>query len=112
MRSRAWIALCGFAIAISLALWSFSGGDDEPAALSATVQDDVAVDAVDGEQMAGQVAVFAVEQPGKFQMTVLSSKIHDGQIAVLDTTTGHCWLIDTENQKWRDMGQPPEEDEP
>jgi hypothetical protein len=62
---------------------------------------------VDAPNFAGQV--LAIEQPGKFQMTVLSSKIHDGQIAVLNTTTGHCWLIDTENQKWRDMGQPPEE---
>ena len=111
MRNRTWIILCVSAIAISFALWNFSGGQDEPAEVPAVPQNGVVVDAVDGQDIAGQLGVFAVEQVGKFQMTVLSSKIHDGQIAVLNSTTGHCWLIDTENQKWRDMGQPPEEEQ-
>jgi hypothetical protein len=110
------MALSACAIAISLTLWNFSGGADEPATLPPNfpVQDDVTVDpdAADGEGMAAQLGVLAIQQAGQFQMTVLSSKIHDGQIAVLNTTTGHCWVIDTENQKWRDMGEPPADDEP
>jgi hypothetical protein len=104
------ILVCGCAIAIGFALWNLSGGQDEPAPVPAA-PDELTADNADIEAMPANGAFIALAQAGQFQMTVLSSKIHDGQIAVLNTTTGHCWVIDTENHVWRDMGEPPAEDQ-
>ncbi len=51
----------------------------------------------------GQGEVARAQPPGRFQMSMSV-----GGVVVLDTTTGRCW-INSEKEKWEDLGSPVEE---
>jgi hypothetical protein len=93
MSKRNLLALLGVASAVCFATWSFSGSQVAEAQF-----------VPQQANVFGQPVVFTTVN--RYQLTVLPSDARR-ELAVFDTTNGHCWIVDSDGA-WHDLGTPPE----